>query len=128
MTFSLDVAKNAFVGLLTNQDQTITKLVKWTHPQDSHAFIGHLHKDLGMARLDVAMEPTGTYGGAMRWQFVKRGITVYQVSPKHVHDQAETFDGVPTMMQKPLALLQTYTFVVTLNSGAPPLNNVIYGD
>ncbi len=96
VTFGIDVAKNGFVGQLTNQDQTMTQLVKWTHPQDTLAFIEHLHKDLGAARLTVIMEPTGTYGDAMRWQFVKRGISVYQVSPKHVHDQAETFDGVPS--------------------------------
>ena len=96
VTFGIDVAKNAFVGILINKDQTISQLVKWTHPQDTLAFIEHLHKDLGVARLNVAMEPTGTYGDAVRWQFVKRGIAVYQVNPKHTHDQSESFDGVPS--------------------------------
>ena len=96
VTFSIDVAKTAFVGLLTNQDQTIVQLVKWTHPQDSEAFIEHLHHDLGATRLTVVMESTGTYGDAVRWQFVKRGIPIYQVNPKHTHDQSESFDGVPS--------------------------------
>ena len=96
VTFSIDVAKNAFVGLLSNQEQTVLQLIKWTHPQDTLAFIEHLHQDLGAARFSVVMESTGTYGDALRWQFTKRGIPVYQVNPKHTHDQAESFDGVPS--------------------------------
>ena len=96
ITFAIDVAKNAFVGLLTNPDQTVVQLIKWTHPQDTEAFIKHLHHDLGAARLTVVMESTGTYGDAVRWQFVKRGVPIYQVNPKHTHDQSESFDGVPS--------------------------------
>ena len=32
----------------------------------------------------------------MRWQFAKRGVAVYRVSPKRSHDAAEVFDGVPS--------------------------------
>jgi transposase len=94
--FSIDVAKTAFVGLLVNEDQDVYQLIKWSHPQDTEELVNNIHTCLGAARLTVVMEPTGTYGDALRWQFIKRGIPVYRVNPKHTHDQSETFDGVPS--------------------------------
>jgi transposase len=43
------------------------------------------------------MEPSGTYGDALRWQLSLAGIDVYRVSPKRVHDAAEVYDGVPSL-------------------------------
>lgn len=42
------------------------------------------------------MEPSGTYGDALRELFQARGVTVYRVSPKRSHDAAEVYDGVPS--------------------------------
>jgi transposase len=47
-------------------------------------------------RLVVAMEPTGTYGDALRQALQKAGVTVQRVSPKQASDYAEVFDGVPS--------------------------------
>lgn len=47
-------------------------------------------------RLIVAMEPTGTYGDALRQALQKEGLEVHRVSPKQASDYAETFDGVPS--------------------------------
>jgi transposase len=93
--FSIDVAKADFVGLLRTRDQEVIQLISWTHPQDTRGFIDTL-TGLGMARLEAAMEPTGTYGDALRWQLTQRGIPVYRVNPKHTHDESESFDGVPS--------------------------------
>jgi len=44
----------------------------------------------------VAMEPSGTYGDALRQALQDVEIEVYRVSPKAAHDYAEVFDGVPS--------------------------------
>lgn len=47
-------------------------------------------------RLVVAMEPTGTYGDALRQALEQKNVAVYRVSPKAASDYAEVFDGVPS--------------------------------
>lgn len=47
-------------------------------------------------QLVVAMEPTGTYGDALRQAIARVGIVVQRVSPKQASDFAEIFDGVPS--------------------------------
>jgi len=94
--FSVDIAKNAFVGTLFTKDKELISTLKWSHPQDTRSLLEHLCSGLGASHLEVVMEPTGTYGDVLRWQFIQRGIPVYRVSPKHTHDMAESFDGVPS--------------------------------
>jgi transposase len=54
-------------------------------------------KVLGKDRkLRVAMEPTGTYGDALRQALADAGIELHLVSGKRAHDYAEVFDGVPS--------------------------------
>lgn len=47
-------------------------------------------------RVEVASEPTGTYGDALNYQMHLAGLALYRVSPKKTHDAAELFDGVPS--------------------------------
>jgi transposase len=47
-------------------------------------------------RLIVALEPTGTYGDALRQALQQAGLAVHRVSPKQASDYAELFDGVPS--------------------------------
>ena len=95
--FCVDVAKQKFVGLLVTADGEIICLIKWQHPQDTQGLIERLHNGLGAARLEVVMESSGTYGDVLRWQFSKRGVPVYRVGTKQVHDRAESYDGVPSL-------------------------------
>ena len=53
----------------------------------------------------VALEPTGTYGDAVRQALTDAGLTVHRVSGKAVHDYAEVFDGVPSQHDGKDALL-----------------------
>ncbi len=48
-------------------------------------------------RVEVVMEPSGTYGDPLLWQLRQAGVALYRVSPKRVHDAAEVFDGVPSL-------------------------------
>ena len=47
-------------------------------------------------KLVVAMEPSGTYGDALRQALADNEIEVQRVSGKAAHDYAEVFDGVPS--------------------------------
>jgi transposase len=46
--------------------------------------------------LCVALEPSGTYGDALRQALHDEGLAVLRVSPKAAHDYAEIFDGTPS--------------------------------
>jgi transposase len=46
--------------------------------------------------LVTAMEPTGTYGDALRQALSDAGLRVDRVGAKAAHDYAEIFDGVPS--------------------------------
>jgi transposase len=66
------------------------------NPEEIADFI-RLLAEIGRGReLRVAMEPTGTYGDALRQALFDAGIRVERVSPKVAHDYAEVFDGVPS--------------------------------
>lgn len=47
-------------------------------------------------RLQLALEPSGTYGDALRHGCHDAKLQVCRVSPKAAHDYAEIFDGVPS--------------------------------
>jgi transposase len=52
---------------------------------------------LGQGRvMRLALEPSGTYGDALRQACHDAGLSVWRVSPKAAHDYAEIFDGSPS--------------------------------
>jgi transposase len=97
LLFSVDVAKQDFVGVLMTKTGEILNIIKWKHPQNTANLLERLCNDLVTASLEVVLESSGTYGDVLVWQFRQRGIEVYRVSPKHVHDMAESFDGTPSL-------------------------------
>ena len=103
--FGTDVAKEDFFAVLMKADHSVIETLKWVHPQQTRALVAHLLDDLKGAHLEVAMEPSGTYGDALRGYLSERGVSVYQVSPKRVHDVAEVYDGVPSLHDAKAAYL-----------------------
>ena len=97
VVFAVDVAKEKFVGALMTPDRTVLKTIQWQHPEQTPELLHGLLSYLGAQRLEVAMEPSGTYGDPLRWLFVTHGVAVFRLSPKRVHDSAEVFDGVPSL-------------------------------
>jgi len=95
MVFGLDVAKEAMVGSVAVDRDEVFLNVKWTHPVETKELV-ELITRLPAASIEVAMEPSGTYGDALKYQFALRGVPVYRVSPKRSHDAAEVYDGVPS--------------------------------
>ena len=74
------------------------KLVKFEHPRQTTVFLGLLRAlEQADRKPVVVMEPTGTYGDAVRHQCHAMGLAVHMMPPKHSHDFAEVLDGVPSV-------------------------------
>jgi transposase len=96
VVFGVDVAKDDFFGVLMKSDRSVIETLKWVHPQQSRELGAHL-LELQARELEVVMEPSGTYGDALRSYLTASGLAVFRVSPKRVHDAAEVYDGVPSL-------------------------------
>ena len=70
----------------------------WTieNPYDLRVLLPLLRRLAAGRKLVVAMEPSGTYGDALRQACTDAGLLVHRVNPKAAHDYAEVFDGVPS--------------------------------
>jgi transposase len=93
--FAVDVGKEEPYALVVNERLEGLVMVKWSQPLETRLVVGWLGK-LGASKVEVVMEPSGTYGDALRGQLLAAGYEVYRVSPKRVHDSAEAYDGVPS--------------------------------
>jgi len=96
----------ARVGLDISKDE-VRAVLRWPDGRferpwrcDNPGQVGDLTqllRRLGQGRaLVVALEPTGTYGDALRQALHDAAVEVHRVSPKVAHDYAEVFDGVPS--------------------------------
>lgn len=95
--FAVDVAKHDFVAQLEDAQGTRLALMKWKHPGETRALLDTLLEHVRAERLEVILEPTGTYGDVLRWHFEQAGAAVYRVDAKRVHDGREFYDGVPSL-------------------------------
>lgn len=96
VTLGLDVSKDTICAVWRWENGACER--PWTirNPWEVKLFaekVGHLAAVQG---LQIAMEPTGTYGDALRQALADLGIVVLRVSPKAAHDYAEVLDGVPS--------------------------------
>lgn len=105
---ALDVAKQRFVVALATMAGEVVKLFRFDHPTETRDFLGvveAVRAGVGSDNVKVAMEPTGTYGDAVRLQMVRAGVAVRMVSPKRTHDSQELFDGVRSLHDPKSAVL-----------------------
>jgi transposase len=92
----LDVGKDHILCVLRWAGSTFERPWRCRNPADL-ALLAQLLQRVGQGRrLVIALEPTGTYGDALRQALQKAGLTVHRVSPKAAADYAEAFDGVPS--------------------------------
>lgn len=113
---AVDVAKKKFLVALANAAGETRKLFRFEHPRQTRKFLElvlELKRQLGTAVLRVAMEPTGTYGDAIRSQLSRQGVPVMMVQPKKTHDSQEIFDGVPSLHDEKSAVLLAKLCAVT---------------
>lgn len=105
---ALDVAKQKFVVAIATTLGEVVKLLRFDHPAETPDFLGlveELRRGVGEDKVAAAMEPTGTYGDAIRYQLRRAGVRVHMVSPKRTHDSRELFDGVPSMHDPKSAMI-----------------------
>jgi transposase len=92
----LDVGKDYILCVLRWASGDCERPWRCRNPADLPR-LAQLLQTVGQGRrLVVALEPTGTYGDALRQALQQAGRTVHRVSPKAAADYAETFDGVPS--------------------------------
>lgn len=97
VVIGVDVAKEAMVAAVMDDEDVVVKTVRWSHPLETDQFIEFVERLAEDAvDLTVAMEPSGVYGDALRWQLHGAGFEVFRVSPKKSHDMSEIHDGVPS--------------------------------
>ena len=97
VVFGVDVAKDNFFAVLMRTDRSVIDTIKWVHPQQTAEMVERLLETVDRQTLQVVMEPSGTYGDALRGYLGELGLAVHRVSPKRVHDAAEVYDGVPSL-------------------------------
>ena len=91
-----DVAKEDYYACLMDEQREVVITTRWKHPLHSRTFV-NLIKDLPASSIQVAMEPSGSYGDPVRQLLMESGIEVFRVSPKRSHDAAEVYDGVASL-------------------------------
>ena len=94
----VDVAKHNMFATVMDEAQKVHATVRWRHPEETRLFVAHLGELRGIgASVEVAMEPSGVYGDALRFEIERAGFEVFRVNPKRSHDAAEVYDGVPSL-------------------------------
>lgn len=105
---ALDVAKEKFVVALATPAGEVVTLFRFDHPTETRevlAIVDALRAGLEPGKVRAAMEPTGTYGDAIRHQLVGAGVPVWMVSPKRTHDSQALFDNVSSLHDPKSAVL-----------------------
>jgi transposase len=94
--FGLDVSKGSIVAMLRWESGETERAWATKNPLEVRRFAEMVALVAARHEVEVAMEPTGTYGDPLRQVLADLGIVVERVSPKASHDYAEIFDGVPS--------------------------------
>lgn len=104
--FGLDIAKVKQFGTFMDARAQRSKVVSWRHPKETQSMVELVESIRATGRqVEVVMEPTGTYGDAIRYQLTQRGIPVFRVSAKHTKDVREVVDGVPSLHDRKAAFV-----------------------
>jgi len=115
---ALDVAKQRFVVALATLAGEVVKLFRFEHPTETRDFmrvVEALRAGVAEGKVTAAMEPTGTYGDAVRLQLLRASVPVQMVSPKRTHDMQEVFDGVRSLHDPKSAVLIARAYAMGLS-------------
>lgn len=92
----LDIGKRTVLVVVRDSRGHFERPWKATVPGEVRELVKRLRELATQRSVVVAMEPTGTYGDALRQALTDAGLAVYRVSGKAASDYAEVFDGVPS--------------------------------
>lgn len=117
----IDIAKTKQFAAFMTEDGEVQATIRWNHPVESPAFLELLCecRDQG-AMVEVAMEPSSTYGDALRVAIYEAEFGVHRVNPKRSHDAAEVFDGVPSLHDAKSASIIAKLHLEGLSEAWPP--------
>jgi len=94
----IDIAKTRQFAAFSTPDGRVHGTIRWEHPKESPQFVEVLRELAGSgSEIEVVLEPSGTYGDALRAALLRAELPVYRVNPKRSHDAAEVYDGVPSL-------------------------------
>lgn len=95
---AIDVAKVDMAAAIVARDRGVLATVRWKAPLENAKAI-EMVRDLRAAgvAVQVALEPSGTYGDVLRHHLAQHDVEVYRVSGKRTHDAREVYDGVPSL-------------------------------
>jgi transposase len=94
VTAGQDIGKEWIYCILRWGNDDFDRPWKVRNPADIDRLVALLAEVAVGRKLTVAMEPTGTYGDALRQALEKAGIAPQRVSPKHASDYAEAMGQV----------------------------------
>jgi transposase len=96
VTVGIDVGKYQLTVVARWPDGDFERPWDVANPAQLPTLVALLGQLASRHPMTVALEPSGTYGDALRQALGDAGIEVRRVSPKAAHDYAEVFDGVPS--------------------------------
>jgi len=91
-----DVGKQEVLTVLRWADGHFERPWLAKNPEEIGDLVGLLVRVASERPLATAMEPTGTYGDALRQALSDAGVRMDRVGAKAAHDYAEIFDGAPS--------------------------------
>ena len=92
----LDISKAEVLAVVRSSAGTFERPWKVKQPSEVQLLVSVIGELSRHRPVVVAMEPTRTYGDALRQALCDAGISVRRVGGKSVSDYAEIFDGVPS--------------------------------
>ena len=96
LVVGMDIGKYQMMAVGRWPDSSFDRPWRVVNPLEIPELVGLLTQLCRGRRLVVAMEPSGTYGDALRQALHDVGIPVVRIGTKVAHDYAEVFDGVPS--------------------------------
>ena len=96
ITFAIDVAKRDMKAVVMEQPQVVLATLSWRAPEDTRRLVEVVSALAEVSTVEVALEPTGTYGDVVRALLGGLGLPIYRVSTKRSRDASEVYDGVPS--------------------------------
>jgi transposase len=96
LVVGMDIGKYQIMGVARWPDGAFERPWRVANPLEIPALVSLLERLWRGRQLTAALEPSGTYGDALRQALHDAGIIVQRISPKAAHDYAEVFDGVPS--------------------------------
>lgn len=96
VTVGVDIAKDDMFATMAAGGRPVVT-VRWRHPEQTMMFVEVVSVVAARGPVEVVMEPSGTYGDALRSLLEKTEVPLFRVNPKRSHDAAEVYDGVPSL-------------------------------